>query len=162
MNLLKNNLRALVYYLLYLVICFVIVVIMVVSASKTGQFIMMWPVRLACTAGMLLVLFFFGSRLRTVESKQADYFAGTLIAVIGLTLVVNSTMQTSGSFMVMPSEEALYYQWGGANLFLLPGTLISLFLDLPRWPWVMVIFSLLPTIIMGAGLRWSRRRLDRE
>ncbi len=154
----KNNWLALAFYLIFLLESLLLLVLFVMVSPIAGSLMQARLLRIGLALVMLANLFWLGSKLRLETSSKGDYFVGILIVLIGVGLVAFSVGQTTHSFFALPTEEQSLYGWMGPNGFLLPCTFLCFLLDIERYPWVMAAFSFLPGLIMGAGLRWRRRK----
>jgi hypothetical protein len=111
--------------------------------------------RLFLGVAFLLVYIFSGTLLDRNTSKKYDFFVGSFIGVIGIVLWFYTFSKTGiNLFEIIPEE--LSHNWILINSYYIPFTIISLAFGLPSIPILSLISNLIPTLLMGLGLKYKR------
>lgn len=150
----NNNFKALVLHFVIIIVSFVFLVIYVATGPKIGQYTTNIISRLFIGIAFLLVYIFSGTLLDIHTNKKYDFFTGCLIAIIGIALWYYTILISGGNIFVIPEELSEY--WILMNIYHLPFIFINFLFGLPNTPVLSLVINLIPTALMGLGLKYKR------
>lgn len=153
----KNNFKALLLHFLIVILASIFLVIFVATGPKIGKYTTSIIGRIFISAVFILAYVFSGTILDRGSSKKHDFFVGTFIGAIGvlLWLYIFSKAGTN-VFETIPKE--LSECWILINVYYTPFTLIDFLFRVPNVPILSLTTNLIPTILMGLGLKYKRMK----
>lgn len=150
----NNNFKALVLHFVIIIVSFAFLVIYVATGPKIGQYTTNIISRLFIGIVFLLVYILSGTLLDIHANKRYDFFTGCLIAIIGIILWFYTISISGGNLFIIPEEVSEY--WILMNTYHIPFIFINFLFKLPNTPLLSLIINLLPTLLMGLGLKYKR------
>ncbi|AUS95290.1 hypothetical protein CDQ84_09045 [Clostridium thermosuccinogenes] len=151
----KNNFKALLLHLIIVILSFIFLIIFVATGPVIAKYASNIISRIIIGVPFLLVYIFSGTLLDRNISKKFDFLAGSFIGVIGIALWFFAFLKTKVNlFEIIPEE--LIDHWVLVNIYYTPFLLSKLSFGLPNIPVLSLIINLLPTLLMGLGLKYKR------
>lgn len=150
----RNNFKALLLHFIIIIISFIFLVIYVATGPKIGEYTTNIIIRLFIVMAFLLVYIFSGTFLDIHTNKKYDFFTGCLIAIIGIALWVYTISISGGDLYIIPEELSEY--WILLNIYHIPFIFINFLFKFPNAPLLSLIINLLPSVLMGLGLKYKR------
>lgn len=150
----RNNFKALGLHLAITVLAFVFLVIFVSTGPKIGKYTTHIISRLFITIGFLLIYILSGTWLDIDANKKYDFFVGSFIAIIGISLWLYTISIVGWDLFNIPEELSEY--WILMNIYHTPFIFMNFFFPLPNMPILSLLMNLLPTFLMGVGLKYKR------
>ena len=98
-----------------------------------------------------------GTFLDISRDKKYDFFVGSTIVVIGIGLWIYTFSITGKNLLEVPRELSEY--WILFNVYHTPFTMIDFLLGIPLIPLLSLFQNLLPSFLMGCGLRYKRLKM---
>lgn len=151
----KNNLKALFLHLIIVILSFIFLVIFVATGPILDKYITNTISRVFIGVALILFYIYFGTLLDKNTDKKYDFLVGTFIGVIGIVLWLYMFSKAGVDlFETIPKEISEY--WIVMNIYYTPFTLIKIFFGLPNIPILSLITNLIPTLLLGLGLKYKR------
>ncbi|MDR7871238.1 MAG: hypothetical protein RIN55_10280 [Tissierellaceae bacterium] len=151
----KNNFKALILHLIIVILSFIFLIIFVATGPKIGKFTTNFISRIFIGVGLLFVYIFSGTLLDESTRKEYDFFVGSLIGVIGIAIWLYTFSNTEMNLLKIIPEE-LSENWILMNIYYTPFTLVNFLFGLPNTPILSLIANLIPTLLLGLGLKYKR------
>ncbi|TJX15646.1 hypothetical protein E9840_02415 [Tissierella creatinini] len=148
-----NNIIALVFHMLVIVLSTVGLAILVALSPYIGGLITSLPIRILIAVFWILTYIFLGTRLKISQRAKWDFRSGSLIALIGILLLIYSLINI-GLRMEIPED--LSYHAIPLNIFLNPIYQIFFMLGISFNQPVRFISCFIPSLLIGIGLRYKR------
>lgn len=152
---LKNNLIALVFHFLFMIISFIVVIIFVSTAPIIGRVSTHIISRIVLAVMFLIGYFYIGTLLDTSTNKQYDFLAGFFIAILGIIIWIY-TYRVAGRYLFEIPKEMIEY-WIVNNLYQLPLIFVNMVMEIPNIPIINLIYNFVPSLLIGLGLKYKRK-----
>lgn len=150
----KNNLKALGLHLALVILSIIFTIIFVVASPILGKYVTHIISRIFIVTISMCLYILAGLLLDTGSNSKYDFLTGLLIAIIGL-VIWYYTFSTAGwNLSEIPKE--LSGHWIPMNLYHSPFIFINLLIPVPNTPLTSLITNLIPSILLGIGLRYKR------
>lgn len=153
----KNNIKALGFHLLIVVLSMIFVIVFVVTGPTLGRYMTHIISRILITIAFILVYVFAGSLLDIGANKKYDFLTGCVTAFIGIALWYYTVSITGGDLFKISKEVTDY--WILMNTYHSPFIFVNFLFRLPNTPLMSLITNLFPGLLMGIGLKYKRSRL---
>jgi len=150
----RNNLKALMLHLLIVILSFIFLIFFVATGPAIGQYTTHIISRILITIGFLFLYIYLGGWLDTSQNKKYDFFAGCLIAIVGIIIWLYTVSIVGWELVDIPKESSSY--WILMNVYHSPFIIINHLLPLPNTPILSLALNFAPTILMGFGLKYKR------
>ncbi|NLK43216.1 MAG: hypothetical protein GX300_02350 [Tissierellia bacterium] len=151
----KNNIRALLLHFIIVIISFILLAIFVATGPKLGKYTTNIVTRVLVGVMLLLAYVFSGTLLYRNTGKKFDFFVGSSIGIIGLALWIY-TFSKAGVKLFETIPEELSGCWVLMNIYYTPFTFLDFLFGLPNIPIISLLRNIVPTILMGLGLKYKR------
>lgn len=151
----KNNFKALLMHFIIVALSFIFLVIFVATGPKTGKYTTNIISRVFIGSMFILAYIFSGTLLDRDTNQKYDFFVGIFVGIIGIVLWFYIFSKTRVNlFEVIPKE--LSGPWILVNIYYTPFVLIDFLFGLPNIPILSLATNLIPTLLMGLGLKYKR------
>lgn len=155
-----NNFKALMIHLCIVFFTFIFIVIFVATGPTIGQYTTHIIGRFLITSLFLLIYVFAGTFLDTSKDKKYDFLNGVFIGIIGVWLFTYTLSITGGDLLSIPEEASKF--WIPMNLYQMPFTMIRFLIPIPNIPILSIIENIIPSLLIGLGMKYKRYKLIRE
>lgn len=154
----KSNFKALLLHFAIVVLSIIFFIILVVSGPTIGKYVTHIISRLFIVFIIVLAYIFAGTLLDTSVNKKYDFFAGSLITIVGIALWLYTFSITSENLTEIASEisEELGSYWIVMNIYHTPFIFLRLIFELPNMPLISLVETLIPPLLMGFGVKLKR------
>lgn len=153
----KNNFKALGLHLVMVILSTVFLIIFVITGPTIGQYMIHIISRLVMGIGFIAAYIYLGTFLNTDTKSKYDFLTGCLVAVVGIALWSYTFSITGKDFFVIPKEESDY--WILMNVYHTPFMFINFIWEIPNTPLVSLVTNLIPSLLMGLGLKYKRLKI---
>jgi len=155
-----NNIVALALHLTVAIISTILLIIFVATGPTLGVYTTHIASRFFLIVLHLSLYLCAGMVLDSRKNKKYDFFAGIIIAIIGIGLWIYTLSKTGMNLIETPEELSVY--WIIYNLYYSPFTMIYFLLELNSSPILSLLTNLIPTFLLGCGIKYKRFRLTRN
>ncbi|SHI16237.1 MULTISPECIES: hypothetical protein [Sporanaerobacter] len=156
----KNNIKALVLHLIIVIVSSILLIIFVATGPLFGKYTTNIVCRLFLTILLIIFYIYMGTFLDISKDKKYDFFVGSTIVVIGIGLWIYTFSITGKNLLEVPRELSEY--WILFNIYHAPFTMIDFLLGIPLIPLLALFQNLLPSFLMGCGLRYKRLKMKEK
>ncbi|MDR7871150.1 MAG: hypothetical protein RIN55_09840 [Tissierellaceae bacterium] len=152
----RNNLKALILHFIIITLSFIFLIILVATGPKLVQYADNTIIRILIGMLYLFIYIFSGTLLDINKSKKYDFLVGSSIGLIGIVIWFYTFSITGKNLYEIPKELSEF--WIPMNIYNMAFTIIKLVWDIPYIPLLSLISNLIPTFLMGLGLRYKRKK----
>jgi hypothetical protein len=149
-----NNIKAFVFHLTYVFLIFIFSIWFVSTGPTLGKYTTSIPLRAFFITLFILGYIFLGLFLSSKKDRKYDLFSGIIITLVGIALWLYTFCQTGGNINSIPIEYSGY--WILFNIFFSPFTMIYFFLDISMTPLLLIFTTVLPSILIGTGVKLNK------
>ena len=153
----KNSIKAFTLHLIIVGITFVLLIGFVSTGPTLGRYTTNIISRLFFTMVLIGFYVYAGMLLDIKKDKRYDFIVGSLIAIAGIGLWLYTFLKTDKNLIHTPKELSEY--WIVFNLYHSPFTMIYFFLGLNTSPILSLFTNLLPSLLIGCGMKYKRLKL---
>ncbi|ABR48267.1 hypothetical protein Amet_2107 [Alkaliphilus metalliredigens QYMF] len=155
-----NNIIALALHLTISIISIILLIVFVVTGPTLGVYTTHIMSRLFFIILHISLYLCAGMVLDSSKDEKYDFFAGTIIAVIGIGLWIYTLSKTGMNLVETPKELSEY--WIIYNLYYSPFTMIYFLSGLNGSPLLSLLTNLLPPFLLGCGIKCRRITVKRS
>ena len=158
--LMKNNLKALGLHLIIVVLSIMFLIVFVATGPLIGRYSTNIVSRLFISITFIFAYIFAGTLLDITKNKKYDFLVGFLLGILGVALWFYTFSITDKNLFEIPKELSGY--WILNNFYNTPLIIISFLLEVPSKPLSLLMINLLPSLLMGFGLKYKRFKSEGE
>ncbi|WP_313756694.1 hypothetical protein [Tissierella sp.] len=152
-----NNIKALLLHLAIVIVSSILLIIFVATGPTLGKYTTNILSRIFLIIILTISYVYMGTFLNISKNKKYDFFNGSIISLIGIGLWTYIFSITGKNLLEVPRELSEY--WILFNIYYTPFTMIDFLLGIPTIPLLLLFENLLPSILMGCGLKYKRLKL---
>lgn len=151
----KNNIKALLLHIIILVVSFIILTIFVTTGPTLGKYTTNIVTRSILAIVLILFYIISGTFLDLNKNRIYDFFTGSIVGIIGIGIWLYTFSITGKNLIYIPKELSEY--WILMNLYNVPFTMVYFLLEISQTPLLLLFTNLLPSFLMGCGLKLKRK-----
>ncbi|MHC1683033.1 MAG: hypothetical protein AB6733_08810 [Clostridiaceae bacterium] len=155
-----NSIRAFIFHLIYSFLIFIFSIWFVSTGPTLGKYTTSIPFRVLFITLFILGYIFGGVFLSSKKDRKYDLFFGIIITLVGIALWLYTFHQTGSNINIIPLQYSGY--WILFNVFFAPFTMIYFFLDISVTPLLLIFTTVLPSILIGMGVKFNRMLKNRS
>jgi len=154
----KNNIRALGFHLVIVLLSIILLVVFVATGPVLGKHTSNIASRMFIGIVFIFAYLFAGTFLDINRDKRYDFLVGSFVALVGIAIWSYTFFITGKNLFVIPAEYRDY--WILMNIYHTPFIFINFIFDLPNVPLLGIVENLIPSFLMGLGMKYKRKRVQ--